>query len=806
MINPLPKIGLQIKNMFEYIFQVQTYEIGFCQTIWRKSIDFRGYEYYNEISVNIIKQIQRFSEEGQDGQAVQFIDLIILIIDGLLFNIYSKNKSIDRAKIHQSIYQISSIGLQSKFQESMAPQQALALEAKNFVRALEKLAVSTEFFESLEVLLNLNDSDANKLQLTHFINSLEYMLEKEGVDDSIIESYVYNKNKIDKFLIDKQKMVDQNEIDEVNNLLFTQKLLTPRKILTVKNDTVSIQELHFTVARVYFAAYSRKRSNFKRKQFINLQYTGEDMVHNLIKYYISQITKRDNLFKETEPNDPIFDFILNYMQLLYLPSFIDFHALFDQLVVPHYKLSPPKFFAMILQTFDEFVQYFKNLPTELYNFLAQLLQTIQDSQHFEDNIPSMFPMKNLFISKFLLNPVVKQNIVKADYNMENFVAVANLFKDLFYSNTNRSYSNLPEFVEMQNKLKAVFEPNITTYDADKNIDVFSYYITDPLLRNDYSFLFAYIQQIKILPLDQKDFVIEPFVNFLPKRGVIIDLTKKAPDPDKQAELDREKEKEEKKKRGEIDIDDDMEYQEKQEQGSSPKFDSMQFQIEKADKFTQTEEDIKMDEYEQNFDDQGIDKSELSEISQKIEDGKNISKRMITISDQQELDFRQQDHLEKQQQHQQKQEIEIMELRKQIDDIQLEFQDQLQQNLLNHQNKLALQEHQNNQLRLENNILRNDRTLLNDKIIQLQREVEQLVNQKGNLKQQVRELKSEKQLLISHFQNIQIDQVQEKPRFKSFDDHKDEFDDLCGQIAQRQNQVIQVQSQYEIQKKALLRKL
>ena len=34
------------------------------------------------------------------------------------------------------------------------------------------------------------------------------MLEKEGVDDSVIESYVYNKNKIDKFLIDKQKMVD----------------------------------------------------------------------------------------------------------------------------------------------------------------------------------------------------------------------------------------------------------------------------------------------------------------------------------------------------------------------------------------------------------------------------------------------------------------------------------------------------------------------------------------------------------------------------------------------------------------------
>lgn len=38
-----------------------------------------------------------------------------------------------------------------------------------------------------------------------------------------------------------------------------------RKILQVKNDTVPVKELHFTIGRLFFAAYSKKRSNFKRR-------------------------------------------------------------------------------------------------------------------------------------------------------------------------------------------------------------------------------------------------------------------------------------------------------------------------------------------------------------------------------------------------------------------------------------------------------------------------------------------------------------------------------------------------------------
>jgi hypothetical protein len=78
-------------------------------------------------------------------------------------------------------------------------------------------------------------------------------------------------------------MAEWDEIDEVNKLLFSNKLLIIKKLLFVKNDTINIKEVHFTIGRIYFAAYSKKRTNYKRKQFSNLKYQGEDMIHNIFK-------------------------------------------------------------------------------------------------------------------------------------------------------------------------------------------------------------------------------------------------------------------------------------------------------------------------------------------------------------------------------------------------------------------------------------------------------------------------------------------------------------------------------------------
>lgn len=94
---------------------------------------------------------------------MQYIDLIILMVDSLIFNLYSKNKSVDRARVHQQIYLSQNSQMQSRnILESMANQH-IVFEVKAFVKAIEILATSQDFFDSLDNLLHCNDSDQNKL-------------------------------------------------------------------------------------------------------------------------------------------------------------------------------------------------------------------------------------------------------------------------------------------------------------------------------------------------------------------------------------------------------------------------------------------------------------------------------------------------------------------------------------------------------------------------------------------------------------------------------------------------------------------
>lgn len=51
----------------------------------------------------------------------------------------------------------------------------------------------------------------------------------------------------------------------MNKILFSSKLLVIKKLLFVKNDTYNIKEIHMTIGRIYFAAYSKRRTNYKRK-------------------------------------------------------------------------------------------------------------------------------------------------------------------------------------------------------------------------------------------------------------------------------------------------------------------------------------------------------------------------------------------------------------------------------------------------------------------------------------------------------------------------------------------------------------
>ena len=113
--------------------------------------------------------------------------------------------------------------------------------------------------------MNYNNSDQNMLQLSILIDTLEYMAEKEGISEEALYKYNDNRDLIEEYIVEKQQMAVQEDIDKINDLLFSRKLLKIKKLLSVKNDTASPREVHFTILRIYFAAFSKKRTNSNRK-------------------------------------------------------------------------------------------------------------------------------------------------------------------------------------------------------------------------------------------------------------------------------------------------------------------------------------------------------------------------------------------------------------------------------------------------------------------------------------------------------------------------------------------------------------
>jgi hypothetical protein len=108
------------------------------------------------------------------------------------------------------------------------------------------------------------------------------MAEKEGISEETLNKYNSNRDIIEDYIVEKQKMAVQEEIDMVNDILFSRKLMKIKKLLLVKNDTASTKEVHFTILRIYFAAYQKKRTNSNRKQLSKVLYSGEDMLNSIV--------------------------------------------------------------------------------------------------------------------------------------------------------------------------------------------------------------------------------------------------------------------------------------------------------------------------------------------------------------------------------------------------------------------------------------------------------------------------------------------------------------------------------------------
>lgn len=153
-------------------------------------------------------------------------------------------------------------------------------------------------------------------------------------------------------------------------------------------------------------------------------------------------------------NNPLFCFIVNYMQFAFLPIYYEFSMLFEQffMIPPQSGLTKPPaeptaedFFQNKALT-NEMLWFFENLPRQFKNFLCLLHEFIKQSKNPNDHAPSSTALRGLLINRFLFNPMLKM-MADPDIAMNSsYLKAANYFKDLFYSkNLAEKYNNIPQF-------------------------------------------------------------------------------------------------------------------------------------------------------------------------------------------------------------------------------------------------------------------------------------------------------------------------------------------------------------------------
>ncbi|KRX01642.1 hypothetical protein PPERSA_03726 [Pseudocohnilembus persalinus] len=280
--------------------------------------------------------------------------------------------------------------------------------------------------------------------------------------------------------------------------------------------SASQKEIHFSLARIYFTAYSSNRTNFKRKQFRGLPYQGKDMLHNIFKMYIDQdpILSKEYLFSEKYQDQPLCQFIQNYLQLLFLPVLQQFSDFFDKSIMPLYSEDPKEFFDNIqIPVLSQFVPFINNLPSDFTNIFSEFYELLlQRKTQVKDDISPLAPLKNLFFLNNYLKALMNPSMVK---NQE-YIKALNMFKLILYK---KSQYNFDSFKVMSEKCIAAFESMVTNWDTNnQNADIYNFYITDPILRHDYNFLANILKIIKFESIEEKDYEIVNYKSQLPERN------------------------------------------------------------------------------------------------------------------------------------------------------------------------------------------------------------------------------------------------------------------------------------------------
>ncbi|EAR89914.2 hypothetical protein TTHERM_00560050 (macronuclear) [Tetrahymena thermophila SB210] len=526
-----------IKLQKNFLVMTRTFEIGSLSEVIKSSYESKDALKQGLVPslISFIKGLIQDFQSCKDLLNSHICEHTLHVLDTILFNLFTKQKKEERQIFNNDIYEGSQQSVMSRFQNSEISSVTVAnfqnqineQFIQNFKQFFQELSNNKEFFQNLEELfLQHRPKSELRSALKSLIKTIVYIQQKEDFQNSQLDENIKPLTPL--YTTNLQLPNIKVQIDEVNKILFGNKLDKIVRILTSKEIIGSQQEVHFAVGRIYFAAHSRNRSNFNRNAFKQIKHTGKDLIYNLIRHYVvnqspdkqkTQICSQ----KDTEKY-PIPAFILNYLQLLFMPIYNQFQELFDKHIMEKYTKNQEQFYSEIFSTTTQFIiPFFQNLPIEFCNFFTQFYQIIYENhEQFSDKLNDLFPVKQLFVNRFFLNPHLRLFLLPISQEKEkDYVEALNWFSKLFYNNSKQDkfQSQNSFFLKLNSIIQDCFSKIVTNYhqftQSSGHIDVYNMYLVDPILKKDYNFLYELIKLISFSEHEQKDYQIYKFKQIFP---------------------------------------------------------------------------------------------------------------------------------------------------------------------------------------------------------------------------------------------------------------------------------------------------
>jgi len=143
-----------------------------------------------------------------------------------------------------------------------------------------------------------------------------------------------------------------------------------------------------------------------------------------------------------------------------LPVLRAFDTYIEKYLLPYAKYDTAEFYSNFnIQGLQQGKQFLESLAIEFKDFLRRVYGAI-NSAGFTDSVSPSGPIKTLLFLRFFLNPEIRSLIQKPGVNKQNqddFMKVGNYFKDLFYENSLKKYSYIPEFSQAYHQLNTIFD-------------------------------------------------------------------------------------------------------------------------------------------------------------------------------------------------------------------------------------------------------------------------------------------------------------------------------------------------------------